>query len=787
MNIYQIYKNAVLGFCIFITIFLACLPSFKALEQETINTVYGKPPILELNMPTGWEQKAQPQYDNEGYARGMFEYNSTHIFVDYYSKKKINEDLAKITVTPAIVQDYYILSEYGHNSSKTNSFEIDGRNVNTAQYIYLPSSKQICTNDKVVSIGNDWFELRYNSYYYYFSSTSSQNVVINPQIVNQSIQNYKKNYQIPIAGTYQTCWDKTITNEQLQNQSNFGNQDKINYLVNNEQFGDAIIQFKVCTSISNRDFNANVDSDALSQIRNLVKTLAIQKKPEQTKDQIIGLVDDEDDQCLKFFVTNALPRSDEEVEECHDKSEAQETKTVLTPAELRPMIKSQYDSKSIILPDGHINIHHEVIDALSDDAIMCLFDPPDESRLKALKANEDKHNKWKKERDGGFWGVNNVGYVFADGWQAVSNYDYAGTADNILGFVPIAGDVYDGYRATTGDSLAGKVSCTDRVITGAFTVVSVGIAISTGGVGSIFTKVGRVAIREIVENTGEKLVQNLLKTSLKETILKTLKKTITNATTSTIVSSGIQYTLAGVISPDKPKNSKPMTLEEQVGDNAVLTIDGDYNQTKLVPYYDQIKQIDTNVDSIEGIAYSLVKDPDNITLQDKLTDLLFVRVYAGSALYKKVKGGLELVVKNVRNLDPKSIYVHGVNRKYFIKTDRLGRQVRANTKKLELDPTPRDAINNKTLGKLPDDHAGHLFADMFGGTKKFANLVSMNGSLNLNGYRDLERIWALALKDGKKVAVKIDVKYDGDSVRPSSFVVEYKIDGGELVKETFKN
>jgi DNA/RNA non-specific endonuclease len=134
------------------------------------------------------------------------------------------------------------------------------------------------------------------------------------------------------------------------------------------------------------------------------------------------------------------------------------------------------------------------------------------------------------------------------------------------------------------------------------------------------------------------------------------------------------------------------------------------------------------------------------------------------------------------------IYVHGVNGNYFIKTYKLGRQVKASTKNLELDPTPRDAINNKTLGKLFGDHAGHLFGDRYGGSKLLANLVSMAGNrVNQGTFANIENIWAKAIDGGKKVAVNIKINYDGDGVRPISFVIEYKINGTKQKTVTIEN
>ncbi len=51
----------------------------------------------------------------------------------------------------------------------------------------------------------------------------------------------------------------------------------------------------------------------------------------------------------------------------------------------------------------------------------------------------------------------------------------------------------------------------------------------------------------------------------------------------------------------------------------------------------------------------------------------------------------------------------------------------------------------------------------------------MNGKLNIKEWRNLERQWEKALKEGKEVIVDIKVNYVGDSLRPDSFDIVYQI------------
>lgn len=95
--------------------------------------------------------------------------------------------------------------------------------------------------------------------------------------------------------------------------------------------------------------------------------------------------------------------------------------------------------------------------------------------------------------------------------------------------------------------------------------------------------------------------------------------------------------------------------------------------------------------------------------------------------------------------------------------------------------------NPETPGKLLSDHAGHLVADLFGGSPELDNLVSQDKWVNMRDYRELERMWYNALKAGKKVEVSIKLRYDGSSKRPKEFDIKYKIDNGKTIGKIISN
>ena len=137
---------------------------------------------------------------------------------------------------------------------------------------------------------------------------------------------------------------------------------------------------------------------------------------------------------------------------------------------------------------------------------------------------------------------------------------------------------------------------------------------------------------------------------------------------------------------------------------------------------------------------------------------------------------------------PNVVYEAGEHR-YLYRTDEVGRIDRAYAEDLQLKiHEGRLHHNSNTPDKEIGDHAGHIFGDLFGGSPELDNLVSQAKDVNLKEYRRIERDWADALKSNppKKVEVDVKINYEGSSMRPTSFEVNYKIDGIRH-KEIIKN
>ncbi|TWD79728.1 DNA/RNA non-specific endonuclease [Kribbella amoyensis] len=121
-----------------------------------------------------------------------------------------------------------------------------------------------------------------------------------------------------------------------------------------------------------------------------------------------------------------------------------------------------------------------------------------------------------------------------------------------------------------------------------------------------------------------------------------------------------------------------------------------------------------------------------------------------------------------------------VDRKFTYRTDEQGRVVSARTTLDELDlDHPRDAgAQRRLIGKLPGDHAGHLFARIFRGPGGTMNLVPMEAiKVNLGQYKVLENRWRKIIEAGGTVEVFIELNYPEASVRPDIIDVGYRHDG----------
>lgn len=122
---------------------------------------------------------------------------------------------------------------------------------------------------------------------------------------------------------------------------------------------------------------------------------------------------------------------------------------------------------------------------------------------------------------------------------------------------------------------------------------------------------------------------------------------------------------------------------------------------------------------------------------------------------------------------------------YYYQTDELGR-IKAVQGDLRLEAGKRNNRDQLKAGyedRLPNDHGGHLIAKIFGGSGELDNLVAMDKIVNTVEYREVEKLWENALKDGKAVNIEIALDYAEANKRPTGFNVKYEI--GEFKDEIY--
>ena len=95
----------------------------------------------------------------------------------------------------------------------------------------------------------------------------------------------------------------------------------------------------------------------------------------------------------------------------------------------------------------------------------------------------------------------------------------------------------------------------------------------------------------------------------------------------------------------------------------------------------------------------------------------------------------------------------------------------------------KDSIHDigKGYEKSTDDR-GHAIADRFGGANDLENLIPQDSGLNRNEFKNFENKLAQEVEAGKKVNLKLEMHYPGDSFRPDAITAVTTIDGKQEVK-----
>lgn len=163
--------------------------------------------------------------------------------------------------------------------------------------------------------------------------------------------------------------------------------------------------------------------------------------------------------------------------------------------------------------------------------------------------------------------------------------------------------------------------------------------------------------------------------------------------------------------------------------------------------------------------------------------------YVESPNYTKVKYGEQYARLRPKKLKANIEYT--TPNGHIYRTDHKGRIKEVYVDNLSLKDGDRNNYAQKTVGgedRLPDDDGGHLIARMFGGSKDIDNLVAQSKFINRpfkeNGeWYNIEKEWQEFLNSVKEVKnIKMEVKYSGNSKRPTEFLVEYYVNNKEFVQ-----
>lgn len=129
-----------------------------------------------------------------------------------------------------------------------------------------------------------------------------------------------------------------------------------------------------------------------------------------------------------------------------------------------------------------------------------------------------------------------------------------------------------------------------------------------------------------------------------------------------------------------------------------------------------------------------------------------------------------------------------VDRAHSYVTDAAGRVTRAEaTLDLgKLNTGDRNAYQQVMAGRVGGEgyDGRHLIATLFGGAGERINLVPQLASVNRGEFREMEKMWAEALRAGKSVKVEVSPVYAGATKVPGDIDVVFSIDGVTHVRSS---
>ena len=390
-------------------------------------------------------------------------------------------------------------------------------------------------------------------------------------------------------------------------------------------------------------------------------------------------------------------------------------------------------------------------------------------------------------------------------WQAVKDDPVHASLD-LAGFIPVVGMAADGVNAVIyyveGDKLAATLSS---------------IAIVSSGV-----VVGVKAIVRVVKNS--KVIRST--TVLSDQFATQMEAVIKTAKDSHVGSAEAWYSLQIGVLELAGKHG-------EAGANSLSALSQNMDQVQFLRTANQINRLENSSDFIADlsktnfITFIQANGEKGVDAWAKLFDApdairrnidLLEDVTNWPASWKLTKSGDGMLVSNSTGRQLGTVYTDKIvaparkvtgeagntlinkttlvkNMKYDVdgiiyQTDELGRVLRTDA---DLDDVVRIRLGNQQIkavdvkdGVRGADQGGHIVGSRFFGPGEQINLYPQSANLNQGAWKVMENKWATEMVAGKDVKIKVEAIFEGTSQRPSSFRVDYTIDG-QPFRETFTN
>jgi len=323
---------------------------------------------------------------------------------------------------------------------------------------------------------------------------------------------------------------------------------------------------------------------------------------------------------------------------------------------------------------------------------------------------------------------------------------------------------------------------------------SVKQALGIAGAGALSTKVAGKMVQSLATKGSEKLnnMRNTLRTSAVANVTKQAYQSVKNAPASWTQS--LHKTYNNILDSSMPSLGPELApagpaLAQQTVRETLQNVKQQTMQMVTKVKYDPVhnryrgaggrfmskRHVEKLGDSVKVETVRRVDKPVKV---ERVSEREFQK---GTA--NKIANVAEGIIRDGSHMTTEGALKPNVKYKtgeyeYLYETDNAGRLKEFDAGDLRL--TERDSRlphKSNTPGKETGDHAGHLAGDRFGGSPDLDNLVSQSSDVNLSKYKKLENKWAKAIEKGKHVSVNVKINYEGNNVRPSSFDIEYEIQG----------